>query len=192
MLSEQEAIKVMSCNVEVSANALPPRISRAGDLVARAAGRIEEWFRRADPQASLNHDLSLVSIEQALCLVREELILYPNARFRIFVKGRPAPIEPAIQQQLHLIGREALVNAFRHSRATSIEGEVEYLRRRLHVMISDNGCGIDPEMLRSKRPQHSGLLRMRERAAAIGAQLRIWSGPGAGTEVEISVPCPNS
>jgi signal transduction histidine kinase len=29
---------------------------------------------------------------------------------------------------------------------------------------------------------------MRERAESIGAQFRIWSRPGAGTEVEISIP----
>jgi signal transduction histidine kinase len=29
---------------------------------------------------------------------------------------------------------------------------------------------------------------MRERAAGIGAQLQIWSRPGSGTEVEISIP----
>jgi hypothetical protein len=29
---------------------------------------------------------------------------------------------------------------------------------------------------------------MRERAQRIGAQLSIWSNPGAGTEVELTVP----
>jgi hypothetical protein len=31
---------------------------------------------------------------------------------------------------------------------------------------------------------------MKERAVSIGAKLRIWSGPGVGTDVEISVPHP--
>jgi signal transduction histidine kinase len=102
--------------------------------------------------------------------------------------GRPKALKPAIQEQIYLIGREALVNAFRHSAATSIEAEVEYLPNRLRVVVRDNGSGIDPQVLRSGRDSHWGLLGMRERARSIGAQLRILSRRGAGTEVEISVP----
>ena len=95
---------------------------------------------------------------------------------------------PALQEQIYLIGREALVNALVHSEATSIETEVEYLHRRLRVVVRDNGCGIDPVMLRLGRTGHWGIARMRERAESIGAQLRIWSRPSGGTELEISVP----
>ncbi|HEX4165839.1 MAG TPA: hypothetical protein VHZ55_10240, partial [Bryobacteraceae bacterium] len=38
------------------------------------------------------------------------------------------------------------------------------------------------------RAGHWGLLGMRERAKRIGARLDFWSGAGAGTEVELSVP----
>ncbi len=76
----------------------------------------------------------------------------------------------------------------RHSKATSVEAEVEYQRRQLRVVVRDNGCGIDPQMLRLEGDSHWGLLGMHERARCIGAQLRIWSKRGAGTEVEISVP----
>ena len=37
-------------------------------------------------------------------------------------------------------------------------------------------------------PGHYGLPGMRERAAQIGAKLNIWSGAGAGTEIELSIP----
>jgi len=70
---------------------------------------------------------------------------------------------------------------------TIVEAEVEYFQR-LRVIVRDNGCGIDPEMLRSERGGYWGIASMRERAEGIGAQLRIWSRPSAGTEVEISVP----
>jgi signal transduction histidine kinase len=38
------------------------------------------------------------------------------------------------------------------------------------------------------RPGHFGLLGMRERAEQIRAQLKIWSKPGAGTEIDVQVP----
>jgi signal transduction histidine kinase len=92
------------------------------------------------------------------------------------------------REQIYYIGREALVNALRHAEATSIEAEVEYLPRRLRLVVRDNGRGIDPEIVRTGRPAHRGLRGMRERAESIGAQLRILSKPKAGTEVEICLP----
>jgi anti-sigma regulatory factor (Ser/Thr protein kinase) len=63
-------------------------------------------------------------------------------RLRIFVQGKPRTLNPAIHEQLFLIGREAVINALRHSEATKIEVEVQYLRDLLRVLVRDNGCGI--------------------------------------------------
>jgi len=127
------------------------------------------------------------TLEEALCLLREEL-RPGGSRFRIFVTGKSRALNPNVQEQIYLIGREALLNALRHSEATSIEAEIEYLPNRLRVVVRDNGCGIGPEVVRSDRNGHWGLVGMHERAGSIGGRLRIWSGPGCGTEVEICVP----
>jgi signal transduction histidine kinase len=127
------------------------------------------------------------SLEQAISSVADELT-HSGAAFRIVVMGQPKTLKPAIQEQIYLIVREALVNALHHSEATNIEVDVEYRRRQLRVVVRDNGRGIDPQVLRSKGDSHWGLLGMHERARGIGAQLRIWSRRGAGTEVEISIP----
>jgi signal transduction histidine kinase len=132
-------------------------------------------------------EMAFTSLEQALANVRGEFTP-GGTQFRILVMGQPKALKPAIQEQVYLIVREALLNAHRHSEATSIEADVEYQRRQLRVVVRDNGCGIDPQMLRLDGGSHWGLLGMRERAKCIGAQLRIWSKRGAGTEVEISVP----
>jgi hypothetical protein len=39
--------------------------------------------------------------------------------------------------------------------------------RRLRVVVRDNGCGMDPQVVRSSRHPHWGLLGMRERAAGL-------------------------
>jgi len=64
-----------------------------------------------------------------------------------------------------------MVNAFRHSRARSIEVEVEYKSKHLRVIVRDDGCGTDPQVLRSRSERYSGLPGMRERAEGIGARL---------------------
>jgi signal transduction histidine kinase len=128
-----------------------------------------------------------MSLDQALSSLRDEFAPGGSVQFRVCVTGQPKSLRPAIQEQIYLIGREALINAFRHSEATSIEAEVEYRPQGLRILVRDNGRGIDPETARSGRHSHWGLVGMRERAAGIGAQLRIWSRLGAGTEVEIWV-----
>jgi signal transduction histidine kinase len=159
-----------------------PSLSRALRLMYRV---IDEG--RVAIQGLRSPGIAATSLEQALLELRDQLTP-GDARFRIFVMGKPKALKPAIQEQIYMIGREAVHNALRHSGATSIEVEVEYSASRLRVVVRDNGCGIDPQVLRSGRDLHWGLLGMRERAASVGAQLRIWSRPGAGTEVEISVP----
>jgi signal transduction histidine kinase len=108
------------------------------------------------------------------------------------VTGYTSRLKPAIREQVYLIGREALRNAFRHSQATSVETEVEYLRSRVRVVVRDNGCGMDAPRVRSaassREAANRGLVGMRERAENIGARLEIWSKPGCGTEVQVSVP----
>jgi anti-sigma regulatory factor (Ser/Thr protein kinase) len=127
------------------------------------------------------------SLERALSdMIRE---LSPaNSAFRAIATGKARVLKPKIHEQVCLIGQEALFNAFRHSQATLIEVEVEYQRRSLRIVIRDNGCGIDPEVVRASRNSYGGLLRMEERARVLGAQFCIWSRLGLGTEVEVSLP----
>jgi signal transduction histidine kinase len=92
-------------------------------------------------------------------------------------------------EEVFLIAREALGNAFRHSGAQHIEAEVAYGESELQVRIRDDGRGINVEVLDAGgRPGHFGLLGMRERAEKIRAQMKIWSKAGAGTEIDLRVP----
>jgi ligand-binding sensor domain-containing protein/signal transduction histidine kinase len=128
------------------------------------------------------------NLEQALSRVPQELAIQQPIAYRVIVDGPSRPLHPIIRDEVYRIGREAIVNAYRHARASSIEVEVEYTASCLQVAVRDNGCGIDPQVLRSGRVGHWGLPGMRERAEGIGAKLRVLSRTAAGTEVELTVP----
>jgi signal transduction histidine kinase/ligand-binding sensor domain-containing protein len=128
------------------------------------------------------------NLEQAFSQIPQELSVPPAIDFRVLVEGQVRPLHPVIRDEVYRIGREALVNAVRHSRATGIEVELEYANHQLRVLVRDNGCGIDPQVLRSGRDGHWGLSGMRERAEGVGARLKLWSRLAGGTEVELSVP----
>lgn len=129
-----------------------------------------------------------VSLEEALSSIPNELSIPEETRYRMVVDGPVRPLHPVIRDEVYCIGREALLNAVRHAKANSIEVELEYTLTNLLLVVRDNGCGIDPDVLKSGRNGHWGLPGMRERAEGIGAELRLFSRSGAGTEVELTIP----
>jgi signal transduction histidine kinase len=128
------------------------------------------------------------SLEQAFSNLLSEMATQQDLQLRIFVCGKPWTLDSAIQEQLFLVGREAVINALRHSRATEIEVEIQYLRDLLRVFVRDNGCGINPEAVQRECDSHWGLSGMRKRAENISARFGIWSRTGAGTEVWVAIP----
>ena len=107
--------------------------------------------------------------------------------FRLVVEGSERDLQPILRDEIYRIAREALRNAFSHANAHHIETEITYGRREFRLRIRDDGEGIPPEILEEGRPGHYGLPGMRERAKQIGGKLDIWSGTGAGTEIELSI-----
>jgi PAS domain S-box-containing protein len=133
-------------------------------------------------------DSSPSDLVLALSRIQEELKVQPDIDFRVVVTGRQKQLPSQIQNEIYRIGREALVNAFRHSAAKRVELELEYSDSELRMRIRDNGRGIDPQMLEKGRLEHWGLAGMRERATRIGGLLKISSGE-TGTEIELAFPC---
>ena len=116
-----------------------------------------------------------------------EAIPETGVRIPAFLQGKPRAVKPIIRDQLFLIAREAIFNALRHSRATKVEVELEYLRSSLSMSVRDNGCGFNPDTVQEAGNSHRGLRGMRARAETINAQFEIWSRPRAGTEVRVKV-----
>lgn len=127
-------------------------------------------------------------LERAFAQVPRDFGASTAAACRVAVQGSPRPMHPLIRDEIYRIGREALVNALRHSGAREIELEVDYQPSQICVTVRDDGCGIDEQVLRVGRTDHWGLLGMQERAEGIGARLRVWSRRDTGTEVELRVP----
>jgi PAS domain S-box-containing protein len=160
-----------------------PRLDRILQLMNQG---IEEG--RNTIQGLRSSDSQRLDLVLALSRVQQELEAQPDVDFRVNVIGRQQPLRPPIQHEIYRIGREALVNAFRHSHAKHVELELEYADSDLRLWVRDDGRGIDPEVLDSGREGHWGLAGMHERAEKIGARLKIRSRATGGTEVELSVP----
>jgi len=143
---------------------------------------------RSAIQGLRSSDSRTLDLVLALSGVQQELSLEPDVDFRVSVAGRQHPLRPSIKDEVYRIGREALVNAFRHSGARRVDIELEYADNDLRLRVRDNGCGIDPAVLEAGREGHWGLAGMRERATRIGGLLKISSSANGGTEVQLSIP----
>ncbi len=85
---------------------------------------------------------------------------------------------------IYRVVQEALTNVARHAHAELVTVDLHREGTHLHVHISDDGRGFDPDRVRGSL----GLTGMAERAVLIGASLTIASEPGAGTRVHLAVP----
>lgn len=87
-------------------------------------------------------------------------------------------------RHLFLYFREALHNISRHAKAAKVEIRVETTSERFQLIISDDGVGIDPERL--ERP--ATLRALRQRSAALNAELHVDSSLEKGTRLTLTVP----
>ena len=183
-----QAVLSASMQLHVAADQLPTnspvklRLSRVLELMARAIEEARQVVQGLRSPTTESNDLA-----EAFARIPREVGAEEQTNFRVLVLGLAQPLHPVIRDGIYRIGREALVNAFRHSRASRIEVELEYGARCFRLIVRDNGRGIDPDVLHAGRDGHWGLPGMRERAEKIGARLRVWSRTSAGTEIELSV-----
>jgi signal transduction histidine kinase len=94
----------------------------------------------------------------------------------------PLPVETT----LYRIIQEAMTNAARHSRASTLSVLLTIRQGRVQVIIEDNGCGFDPEKM-FRAGDSVGLHSMVERAELLGGTLTIESSE-EGTTVYVEAP----
>jgi signal transduction histidine kinase len=90
------------------------------------------------------------------------------------------------QMVIFRVAQEAIQNVRKHAQANEIELSIAATPEGVHWKIMDDGRGFDPEA--AAKPDHFGLLGMRERVEFAGGTLQVKSRPGAGTEVEAHLP----
>jgi signal transduction histidine kinase len=93
------------------------------------------------------------------------------------VADLPEPVAIAA----YFLATESLTNVAKHAHASSATVELILADDRVWVRVADDGRG-------GTDPDSSGLLGMRDRAQALGGDLRIESRVGEGTRVEAWLP----
>jgi signal transduction histidine kinase len=184
-----QSVVSASMQLHVAAKSLPQespakaRISHTLELMGRV---VEEGRNTVRGLRSAEQDLR--DLESSFSQIVNEMPVSGDVKFRVLVDGSTRRLHPVVRDEVYRIGREAIINAFRHAAAKSIDVFVEYRDKGFRLFVHDDGRGLDPDLLRFGREGHFGLPGMRERAEKIGGQLRVLSRPGSGTGVELTVP----
>ena len=105
-----------------------------------------------------------------------------------------SPISSHLISSIFRIAQEAINNIVRHSKATEVNISLHKLGTEILLEISDDGQGFDIVNVRDEalQLQHLGLLGIQERADLVGGDFKIYSKPGRGTKVQVSVPMTGS
>lgn len=110
--------------------------------------------------------------------------LNANGRLQVAVIGPDffPPLPAAVEVAAYRIVGEALTNAARHSRATTVYVGL-CLADGLHLAVEDDGVGLPADYRAGV-----GLASMRERAEELGGSFQIRSEAKRGTRIEVSLP----
>jgi signal transduction histidine kinase len=107
-----------------------------------------------------------------------------GAGYRLIISGSPVTVDPGVGLAAFRIVQEALTNALRHAPRAAVDVEVHYGDGELRLRIRDNGPGLE----RTAPAGGHGLAGMRERAAAVGGELRAGAATAGGFLVEARLP----
>jgi hypothetical protein len=163
--------------LEATLTAPPAKADRAS--VAAVIGQLDET--RAE-MAAIAEGLHPRLVEElGLAGALRDLARRSAVPVEVFV-GSPIEADLATQAALYFVSSEALANATKHARASSISVRLTQTDENLMVEIDDDGVGgADPT-------QGMGLRGLRDRVEALGGWLTAADRAGHGTHIAASIP----
>ena len=92
-------------------------------------------------------------------------------------------LPPSVEATAYFVAAEAVTNAIKHAGATRVDLRTWLADDMLHLDVHDDGHGG------ADARNGTGLTGIHDRVAALGGSVRVDSRDGAGTRVEVSLPC---
>jgi signal transduction histidine kinase len=182
-------VSVQAESARLTTPGLPPigaqRLSAIGDTARAALTEMRRLLGvlRADADsdgADRRPQPGLAQLTELLDQARDAT----GAGARLIVRGPPTTLDPGIELAAYRIVQEALTNARRHAPGAAVDVELHYSDTALHLLIRDNGPGPGD----TAPVAGHGLLGMRERAAAVGGDLRTGPALAGGFLVNAHLP----
>ena len=130
--------------------------------------------------------LEQATLPEALLQLGKALADTHGPAVEVRCEGQPILVPPGVASHLFRIAQEGVTNALKHAQARKIEIILDFKPEGVELQVNDDGCGFDP--VAASVNGHFGLLGLKERARALGAELTLDSKPSQGTRLRLAVP----
>jgi len=159
------------------------------DIASKAADEVDRVSRNLRPTA-----LDQLGLVPALRHASREFSARSGVPVKVASTKLSHRLLPDSELTLYRILQEALTNIEKHASARRVRVRLGQVGGFAQMLINDDGIGFDPEKRRARKGARGGLglLGMRERALYAGGEMTMKSSPGSGTEIEITVPMPET
>ena len=175
-----QALTAVSLRLQASIEHAPPEMRRelteTKRLSAQAMQELLALARQLRPGVLDDHGL-LAALQSQI----RDFADQTGIRAGFHARGNVPKLTREQQLVIYRITQESLSNIAQHAGAHKVEVELSFIGRTI-LRVSDDGRGFT-----TSRNGGLGLSGMRERALLAGGQLSIWSGPGQGTRVELTI-----
>jgi signal transduction histidine kinase len=171
--------------------AIPTQPDVAAATLVRVQRLTEESLREARERVWEMRDSALATedLTTALETIARDRAAGVAIEVVATTTGSSRRLPPAVEDAAFRIGREAIVNAVRHSRASRIEIHLDFGPSTFYLEVRDDGCGVSPDAAVERRKQgHFGLSGMESRASVTGGRCEVRPRPGGGTIVALALP----
>ena len=159
--------------------ALHEQLKHLRAQVNEAATRLKVLARKLRPPT-----LDRLGLDMALQQLAHESSEHYGFDVQIAMHWLTERLPAELETALFRVTQEALTNVAAHANARTVTIQVSVENAAVTLTIVDDGEGFDT----AERTPGLGLLGMRERIGMLNGDFRIASAPGAGTQIEITVP----
>jgi signal transduction histidine kinase len=137
----------------------------------------------------------LSTLSQRMRRYASDIFSAQQIRFRFQTPDSEAVLGANLRREVFLIFKESVNNVVKHSQCSEVVFGLAVKEGKLSFNISDNGKGIDPQIVKadtgyltSQLKGGNGLSNMRRRARELGGQFEVMTSRGRGTTVSVKLP----
>ena len=167
--------KIKAQNIEDGEDML-----EVAETIGTGLNELRALSKSINPEA-INEQSLLKSLDSEVA--RFNRLKFLSATYDLI--GDPVQLNPKAEIILFRIVQEFMSNTMKHSKASKLQIRVQFKADALEITALDDGVGFDAEKLLERG---IGLSNIDKRAQLIGAQARISSIPGAGTQLKLYYP----
>ncbi|HRI04831.1 MAG TPA: histidine kinase [Pyrinomonadaceae bacterium] len=182
-----QSLALLSIQLEVLGreSAEPAAVKKkVTDLTAQIQGLSSDVHR-------ISHELhpsklGQLGLEAALRGFCREITAAHRLKVAFDAENVPRSLSNDISLCLYRVTQESLQNIQKHSGASLATVKIDVAGDEVRLVVSDNGCGFNPENETGK--ESLGLISMSERVRYLNGTLSIESRESAGTKITVSIP----